>query len=93
MIPNPHFVNKPPPADKRVDEIHIWIATHANGGEGVMAADMPYGLPGHVRHVPLMASSRATAERFSDLAHELQSIAAREGEFITLELRSFIRKP
>lgn len=90
---DPLLIGKPPAANKRVDELHIWIAIQPDGGEGIMATDLPYGLPGHIRHLPLMSSNRDTAEAMSDVAHQVQAHAAQQGQFITIQLRTYIRKP
>ena len=60
-----------PPPEQRIETIYCWIATHANGAESMISADMPMAGFG-MRHMPLLASTRAVAEQMEDLARRTQ---------------------
>lgn len=77
--------HKPP--DKRINELHVWISIDANGGEGMLSADLP--LPFGTRHTPLMSSKREIAERMRPIAEHLQRTATTDARRIEIELRTF----
>jgi hypothetical protein len=73
--------------DQRITELHAWIATHENGGEGVMSADLPLG------HMPLVTGKHETAEKLGAFARMVQRKAAEMGAPVTIELRTFRAVP
>ena len=85
-----HYLDEPPAAEKRVDELHVWIATHPDGGEGIASADVDFGPGFGLRHMPLMSSQRGTAEQmqgWADLMRQQALIQA--GKRVTLRLVTF----
>jgi hypothetical protein len=78
----------PPDAGYRITELHVWIGTHTNGGEGILSMDlsMPFG----IRHTPLVSSKRDVAERFAPFARKIQREAMHRADcFVKIELRTF----
>lgn len=51
-----------PSPDQRIEEIHVSIGTHADGGEGTLSADLPLDTVGTIRHIPLLSSECDVAE-------------------------------
>ena len=86
------YVEDTPRPDKVVREIHAWIGTHPEGGEGVLSADMPFGPGGERRHMPLFASERRVALMLQPVA-EACCQAARDdaGLVVTCKLVTFRR--
>jgi hypothetical protein len=76
------YLDNPPDDDQRITELWAWIATHANGAEGIMSADVQ--MPGMgTRHVPLIASKRATADHLGPLARKIQRAAMHQANRLT----------
>lgn len=90
----PQFPNDPPPPEQRIDTLYVWIATHHDGAEGMMSADMDIGPPIGVRHIPLMTSKAHLAGLMESKARQLQRAALAEtGRPITIELVEYRRVP
>lgn len=88
----PRYVDDPPAADQRVTEMHVWIATQSDGGEGIASADVYLGPEIGERHMPLMASNRKTAERLAPIAERTrQEALVQAGRKITMRLVTFRR--
>lgn len=85
-----YYRDAPPPADQRVTEMHVWIATHPDGAEGIASADVDFGPGFGLRHMPLMSSQRGTAEKMHVWAEELrQQALVQAGKRVTLRLVTF----
>jgi hypothetical protein len=50
-----------------IRELHLWIATYADGTEGIVGGNLGMGM------TPLMSSRRATAERLAALAERARA--------------------
>lgn len=74
--------------EQRIDELHAWIATHRNGGQGIVASVLP-GLGA----TPLVSSRRHVVEAAEPLVR--QTVAATKGrggeEVVGVELVTFRR--
>lgn len=76
-------------------ELYVWVAIDAKtGGEGMLSADMPIPDPdtsrAMLRHMPLMSSSRETAECLEPLAKQLQRRSLAEtGHAMHIALRTY----
>jgi hypothetical protein len=84
------YLDTPPPTGRRITELHVWIAIYPDGSEGIVSADlpMPNGL-GH-RHMPLMNSSRASAEAAEPIARRVQRHAMHSSmRIVKLKLVTF----
>lgn len=94
MAGAPEFINDPPPpAEQRVESVYAWIATHPNGAEGIMSADMDLG-PLGIRHMALLTSKPNLARRMEGKARQLQRAALAEtGRPFAIELVEFRRVP
>lgn len=81
------------PPDRIIDEIFVWVGIGANGKEGIISMDMPFGPAGEVRHVPLFSSNRTFAEgRLAKVARQAQRVSMhRADRFVRIELRHFTR--
>jgi hypothetical protein len=78
------------PASPPITELHVWIGHYAQGGEGLISADLP--MPGDLgmRHMPLMNSSKRVAASLAPLARQAQSASQHVAARITrIELRTF----
>ena len=74
----------PPKPGKRATDLHVWIATFANGDESVLPTDLPMfpDIPnrsGAVWHVPLMNSDRKAAEGFEAVAQKCRKASMHLG--------------
>jgi hypothetical protein len=76
-----------PNPTKPITEIYVWIAVHANGGEGILSADLP--TPVGPRHMPLMSSDRDIAEGMGGVARAIEMASRAAGTWVTVEMRSF----
>lgn len=84
------YINDPPPADQRVTELHVWIATHPDTGEGIASADIDFGGDIGSRHTPLMSSKRKIAERMQVIVDDLrQQALVQAGARVTFRLVTF----
>lgn len=75
--------------EQRVRELHAWIATHANGGEGIIAALLP-GLGA----TPLISSRRAVMEQARGAALRAVELSKGRGdaeEVVSVRLVTFRR--
>lgn len=54
--------------DERIVTLFVWIATEQDGAEWIVSRDIP--LFNTTRYVPLMSTSRDTAETLEPLAKE-----------------------
>ena len=84
-----------PPADpdQRINTIHAWVGTHANGAEGLLSADVD--IPGGgTRHLPLMSAHLRIAEKLGTLARSLYRASQNGPQKLTsVELRTFVHVP
>lgn len=82
-------------AAQRVEELWLWVGVHANGGEGILSADLPFGDHGAIRHVPLMTSKKQQADGpMAQMARRVQREAMhRADRLVRIELRHFVRAP
>jgi len=80
-----------PPPEQRIEKVHCWIATQANGAEGIISADMPMEGFG-MRHMPLLASKRSVAAQMEDLARRAQrgSMHLGAGRVVRIRLATFV---
>jgi hypothetical protein len=79
-----------PGPSQRVETLYVWVGVHADGGEGILSADMPLPLPGGTRHTPLMSSRRDLAESLRPLARQIQRNSMHLADrFVRIELREF----
>jgi hypothetical protein len=85
-----NYLDMPPPGEQRITELHLWVATYPDGGEGVVSADIPIPDIGS-RHMPLMSSKRAVAERLKPYAESAQQAAAGAGRIVSLQLVTYRR--
>lgn len=85
-----HLVNQPPADTDRIHELHCWVAITRDGGEGILSADFDTALG--KRHMPLISSQREIVERMKDRAITAQTLAAQAGQFIEIELRTYLLK-
>lgn len=90
---NIDYLDQPPEVGCTITEIHMWIAIQDDGGEGIMSADVPFSMSDGsltVRHIPLMSSSRDSAELLGPRARQVQQVARDHGgRLVRIELRSF----
>lgn len=85
------YMHAPTAPDQRVDSLFAWVATHADGAEGIMSGDMPY-IPGlGRRHMPFMSSKRTVAESLGPRVAEMLELAVADGVLVKAELVEFIR--
>lgn len=85
-----HYLDDPPPADQRVTELHVWIATHPDTGEGIASADVDFGPEFGARHMPLMSSKRKIAEGLKPFAEQVrQQALIQSGKRVTMRLVTF----
>jgi hypothetical protein len=82
----------PTPA-QRIEVLFVWVGVHADGGKGILSADMPMPLPGaKTRHTPLMSSKRERAEQLRPIARQVQRPSMHQADrFVRIELREFRR--
>jgi hypothetical protein len=74
-----------PTPGQRVTELHCWIATYADGSEGIIAANA-----GELGMTPLLSSRRATAERMATLAdNAMRTVAQQTGHKTSIRLVTF----
>jgi hypothetical protein len=86
----PLYLDVPPEPDQRVIEIHAWIATHADGSEGIVSADIP--MPMGMRHSPLLSSKRTVAEKLEPLARKIRQQAMHQANrVVSMKLITFRR--
>jgi hypothetical protein len=87
------FINDPPPPpDQRVESVYAWVATHPDGAEGIMSADMDLGPPIGIRHMPLLTSKPHLARLMEGKARQLQRAAMAEtGKPVAIELVEYRR--
>lgn len=64
-----------------ISELHCWIATYADGSEGIIA----HGLEG-LGLTPLLSSRRDTAEAMETLARQAQDLS---GNVISVRLETY----
>jgi hypothetical protein len=57
-----YFADDPAPPEQRITELHAWIATQGNDGEGIIGA-----IVGGV-YVPLVSSKKHLMEEMAELA-------------------------
>lgn len=82
------YRDMPPPAAQRVSRLWAWIATHDDGSEGIISADLPF--EGVSRHIPLLSSQRATALALRPVAERVRDEAMRQSNRrVTIALRAF----
>jgi hypothetical protein len=87
---NDNYLDIPPPGEQRITELHLWVATHPDGGEGIVSADVP--IPGiGSRHIPLMSSRRELAEKMKPFAEHAQQAAAKAGKPVSLRIVTYRR--
>lgn len=86
------YVDDKPDADHRVTHLYVWVSINDDGSEGIIASDLEI-LPGIVRHTPLMASKRTTAERLQPMAEKAAALARKAGRTMRIELRIFVHLP
>lgn len=92
--PSNLYIDNPPPSEQRIDALHVWIATYADGSEGIVSADLPLASGLGMRHMPLMSSKRELVERMEPLARSVQKAAVRQAKRITkLDLVTYRREP
>ena len=83
----PILADFPPDAGQRVHVLYAWIATHPDGSEGIMSADLP--MFEGMRHVPLLSSKRHVVENMRDLVEQIVSMSVAAGTPIKYELRTY----
>lgn len=84
------YLDAPPPGDQRIRQIHVWIATYANGSEGIISADLPMPVGLGTRHMPLMNSKRDVAENLQPLARRAQRAAMHQADrIVSIRLVTF----
>lgn len=76
-------------AEQQIADLHAWIATHANGGEGIVASILP-----GVGSTPMVSSKRHVMERCEPLVR--RTVAATKGrgggdEVVSVRLVTFRR--
>ncbi len=78
-----------PTAEQRIAVLYVWVGVHADGGEGILSADLPL-IGGVRRHAPLMSSKRDVAEQLRPVACQVQRDAMHLNDrFVRIELREF----
>lgn len=78
---HPLDLENPTPADSRMDTLYAWIATHENGGEGILAG----GIPG-LGMVSLVCGNERLANKMEPLAEQAIRASARAGKPATKRL-------
>jgi hypothetical protein len=59
----------PPTPGQLITELHAWVATYADGTEGIIAGELP-----GMGMTPLITSRRAVAESLEELARRAQRL-------------------
>jgi hypothetical protein len=78
-----------PTAEQRIAVLYVWARVHADGGEGILSADLPL-IGSTIRHAPLMSSKRDVAEQLRPVARQVQRDAMHLNDrFVRIELREF----
>lgn len=79
-----------PEPGQSITELYAWVATHANGGEGIVAAVLP-GLGA----TPLISSKRAVMAMAEGVARHAVALSAGRaaGRAISVDLVTFKRVP
>jgi hypothetical protein len=85
------LVGGTPPAERKIDDLWAWIAVHADGGEGIISADMP--IRKAIRHMALVSSRLYLAEAFRPIAEVVRSLSEDYGRPMVPELVHFVREP
>jgi hypothetical protein len=78
------IIHNEPTAGQHITEVHCWIATYADGTEGIMAA----GLAG-IGMSTLMSSKRKLAEAMGAVARNLQQASLSTPNPISVRLVTF----
>jgi hypothetical protein len=71
-VTDPKLIASEPTPGQRITELHCWIATYADGTEGIIAG----GLPG-LGMTPLVNSRRHMAVKLERFAREAMAATAR----------------
>jgi hypothetical protein len=80
---------EPPTRDQRIAVLYVGVGIHADGGEGILSADLPM-IGTTIRHAPLMSSKRDLAEQLRPVARQVQRASMHlEDRFVRIELREF----
>lgn len=69
--------------EQRIDELHAWIATHENGGEGIIATILP-----GIGSTPMVSSRRHVMEAARD---HVAKTAALLGNVVAVKLVTYRR--
>jgi hypothetical protein len=78
-----------PTAEQRIAVLYVWVGVHADGGEGILSADLPL-IGSTIRHAPLMSSKRDVAEQLRPLARQVPRASMHLSDrFVRIELREF----
>ena len=85
------LLDVPTTPGKVVTELHAWIATHADGSEGIIGALVP-GPTGHSL-MPLMSSDRWRVDQLEHKAREAMALSKGRGaaEVLAVTLSTFRR--
>lgn len=81
---------EPPDESARVHELYAWIAITRDGGEGILSADLETAIG--KRHCPLITGDHKNVEALSKLAAQVKDEHARNGIFVTVEMRTYLLK-
>lgn len=73
-----------PPPEHALNEIYLWIVRTRDGGEGIIQSPL-----GRI----LIASSYENGMKQKPQAELAKGVAAKQGQFLEIELRGYIRKP
>ena len=87
-MPVDALIASEPTPGQRIDELHCWISTFADGTEGIVGYNLfPGGGP-----TPLVTSRRHAAERMESLANRAAAASQQTDHPVTVRLVTYTRK-
>ena len=78
-----------PQAGDTLTEVHAWIGTQPDGGEGILSADFTIGA--EVRHMPLFATQLEMAVALEPFAARVCAFAQASGRQVNYRMVTFRR--
>ena len=83
-----------PGRGQEITEIHVWVCTYPNGGQGLIGFATGVASSGHAHVAALMSTDRGVAERMAPLARQIQGMAMQSADKLTrVKLVTFRRVP
>jgi hypothetical protein len=81
------------PGSGRIENLHCWVAVSSDGNESLVGRDLPVsGLPGVLRHSPLMSARRQVAESYERLTKRFrQDTMHKDPRIVSVRLVTFTR--